>query len=70
MKGPYGRLRYDVQRLWQCPVCQRFERTGGQVVTLPCRSCRSRPDQPNDVWMRLVEELGTTAETPHEPKSP
>ncbi len=51
MKGPYGRLRFDVRRLWQCPSCRRFERTGGEVVNLVCRACRGTAE----VWMNLVE---------------
>jgi tRNA(Ile2) C34 agmatinyltransferase TiaS len=55
MKGPYGRLRFDVRRLWQCPRCGRFERSGGDVVTLSCRVCRLHSTEPHQVWMKLVE---------------
>lgn len=37
MKGPFERLKYDMRRLWECPVCRHHERTGGQVTSLFCR---------------------------------
>lgn len=55
MKGPYGRLRYRVQRVWQCPVCQRRERTPGSVVARRC-TCQAKSDPSRMVWMQLIEE--------------
>jgi hypothetical protein len=54
MKGPYGRLKFVIRRLWQCPNCQRRAWTTGQVVTRAC-SCSAPGDGP-PVWMTLVEE--------------
>ena len=53
MKGPFGRLRFDVRRVWECPVCHRRDRTGGDIVTLICR--RDRKAAGPDVWMKLHE---------------
>ncbi|HYT92514.1 MAG TPA: hypothetical protein VEL76_27610 [Gemmataceae bacterium] len=55
MKGPSGRLRHDVRRVWQCPACGSEERTGGAVVNLAC-PCGERCDPPRRVWMRLRDE--------------
>jgi hypothetical protein len=55
MKGPSGRLRHQVLRLWQCPVCQRREHTGGDVVTRTC-DCLSQTQPPRWTWMRLIED--------------
>jgi hypothetical protein len=61
MKGPYGRLRFDVRRLWECPRCGRFERTGGAVVTLPCHVCGQTEDGAV-VWMKLIEAAAPPAQ--------
>ena len=37
MKGPYERLKYDLRRVWECPVCHRRERTEGLVTSVGCR---------------------------------
>jgi hypothetical protein len=64
MKGPFGRLRFDVRRAWECPLCHRRESTGGQVVVLTCRNCKAAaPGQ--DVWMHLHEESNQSGENPH-----
>lgn len=68
MKGPGGRHRHPIRRLWQCPLCQRREWTGGDVVT---RRCRCRPDAPEQPWMRLVEDPPRRREaTPPERAAP
>jgi len=36
MKGPYERLKYDLRRVWECPVCRARVRTGGNVTSLLC----------------------------------
>ncbi len=41
MKGPYERLKYDLRRLWECPVCKRRERTDGGVTFRHC-ACRAK----------------------------
>jgi hypothetical protein len=66
MKGPYGRLRFDVRRLWQCPVCGRFERTPGSIVTLVCRACGTNSAGSGEVCMKLVEGPPTSSETANE----
>ena len=54
MKGPSGRLRLQIRRLWQCPACGRREWTSGQVVT---RACTCTPaDASHPVWMTLVAD--------------
>jgi tRNA(Ile2) C34 agmatinyltransferase TiaS len=55
MKGPKGRLHREIRRTWECPVCGRHEKTGGQVVNQRCEDC-ARAQPPRDVWMRLVED--------------
>jgi hypothetical protein len=55
MKGPRGRLKHDVRRVWECPACGKRERTGGQVVTRLC-PCQADAAPPRQTWMRLVEE--------------
>lgn len=55
MKGPAARWKFDVRRVWECPACQRRERTGGQVVNLLC-DCQLRGESPHRTWMRLIEE--------------
>lgn len=55
MKGPSGRLRFDVRRVWECPLCRRREKTRGTVVGLRC-DCVAKKDPSRHTWMRLVEE--------------
>src|SRR3954471_2836842 len=54
MKGPLGRLQLRVRREWRCPVCDRREFTGGQVVNLRC-DCLAHNDPPRTTWMMLIE---------------
>ena len=54
MKGPGGRLRFDIRRLWECPVCHRRELTAGDVVARLC-TCSAKTDPPRQVWMKLIE---------------
>lgn len=55
MKGPSGRLRLDVRRVWECPMCHRRQKTSGSVVNLLC-DCQAKSDPPRQTWMMLVEE--------------
>jgi hypothetical protein len=55
MKGPGHRNRFDVRRVWECPVCGRRVLTGGRIVHLEC-TCSSK-DAPKRTWMRLVEGI-------------
>lgn len=54
MKGPGGRLRFDLRRVWECPVCHRKDWTSGDVVNRLC-TCSAKTDPPRQVWMKLVE---------------
>lgn len=55
MKGPYERLKYDLYRVWECPVCHHRERTGGTRVSLLC-GCQKKSPLGQAVWMRLVDD--------------
>jgi hypothetical protein len=55
MKGPAGRIRNQVRREWRCPVCDRRDFTGGEVVHRQC-DCLARNDPPRLTWMMLIEE--------------
>jgi hypothetical protein len=55
IKGPKGRFKHDVRRVWQCPACGRRAWTGGNVVNRLC-PCGAGEDPPRPTWMRLVEE--------------
>jgi hypothetical protein len=63
MKGPKGRMKHDVRRVWECPACGKRERTGGQVVNRLC-PCQLGADPPRQSWMRLVEERPGGETTP------
>ncbi|HZT83222.1 MAG TPA: hypothetical protein VFA26_23535 [Gemmataceae bacterium] len=63
MKGPGGRLKFDVRRVWECPACHHRARTGGDVVNRAC-DCQADADPPRQVWMRLVEETPVRPEPP------
>lgn len=55
MKGPYERLKYDLRRVWECPVCAHKDRTSGAVTTRLCR-CQRKEHPTKQVWMRLIED--------------
>jgi hypothetical protein len=55
MRGRAAWWKYDVRRIWECPVCHRRARTGGDVVNRPC-DCLAKADPPGQVWMQLVED--------------
>ena len=55
MKGPYERLKYDLRRVWECPVCAHKERTSGAIATRLC-GCQEKTPLPEQRWMRLVED--------------
>ena len=59
MKGPYQRLKWDLRRLWECPVCKRRERTAGTVTFRHC-PCQMQKLDGKPVVMKLVED-----EPPH-----
>lgn len=55
MRGPYERLKYDFSRVWECPNCQRRERTGFTTTSCFCR-CRAKEEGSPLVCMKLVED--------------
>ena len=57
MKGPYERLKYDMRRVWECPVCHHHERTEGHVTAVVCK-CQSKEKPTDRVHMKMVEEGG------------
>jgi hypothetical protein len=73
MRGPYERLKYDLRRVWECPVCKRRERTPGTVTYRHCQ-CQMKQLDGRPVVMKLVED-GVQRVTPpitirHEPLPP
>ncbi len=54
MKGPYERLKYDLRRIWECPLCHHRERSHGRVTVLFC-GCQQK-QQRERVSMKLVED--------------
>lgn len=73
MRGPYERLKYDLRRIWECPVCKRRERTAGTVTFRHC-NCRMKQVDGQPVVMKMVED-GVQRVTPpitirHEPVPP
>jgi hypothetical protein len=69
MKGPGERLKHDFRRVWECPVCHRRERTGGDVTFLLC-ICQRKASPAERVWMKLVHEhvRGSEAPLPEPPQ--
>ena len=55
MRGPYERLKYDLRRMWECPVCKRRERTAGSVTFSHCL-CQMQQLEGQPVVMKLVED--------------
>lgn len=54
MKGPFERLKYDLRRLWECPLCHRRERTEGNSTARQCGCAAKTGGAP--VAMKLVED--------------
>lgn len=73
MRGPFERLKYDLRRIWECPVCKRRDRTTGEVTTLFCR-CNTADANALGNCMQLVEADGIRTVPPivliHEPLPP
>lgn len=55
MKGPYQRLKWDLRRLWECPVCKRQDRTPGTVTFRHC-PCQMQKLDGKLIVMKLVED--------------
>src|SRR5262245_18040091 len=73
MKGPFQRLKYDLRRLWECPVCKRRERTSGSMTFRHC-SCQLKQLDGKPVVMHLVadsvQRLTPLITIHHEPLPP
>lgn len=54
MKGPYQRLKYSMLRIWECPECNRRERTNGTHTTNVCDCTFGETKKMQS--MRLVED--------------
>jgi hypothetical protein len=70
MRGPFERLKYDLRRLWECPVCKRRDRTTGTVTFRHC-SCQMNKADGKFIVMKLVEDsvqrLTPVVRIKHEP---
>jgi hypothetical protein len=55
MRGPYERLKYDLRRVWECPVCHHRERTGGDVTFRIC-PCQEKVEPREAASMKLIDE--------------
>ena len=55
MKGPHERLKYDLRRVWECPLCKRRERTSGAASSRLCM-CQMKQVDGQPVVMKLVED--------------
>src|ERR1700682_5569682 len=51
MKGPRSRHKFNVLRIWECPLCQKRAFEPARVAHRAC-SCQGK-DRPT--WMRLIE---------------
>lgn len=58
MKGPFERLKYDLRRLWECPLCKRRERTDGSVTFRLCTCPGKGVPEGQRTPMKLLEEAG------------
>ena len=63
MKGPGGRVKFDLRRIWECPACQQRELTSGDIVSRQC-GCGANADPPRTTWMRLIETKPVRAPAP------
>src|SRR5262245_10129016 len=55
MKGPSERLKYDLRRVWKCPICGHLERTTGCATSQLCH-CQSQVAAGLRRWMTLIED--------------
>ena len=58
MKGPFERLKYDLRRLWECPLCKRRERSDGTVTSHFCTCSGKGTEGGQRTPMKLLEEAG------------
>lgn len=71
MKGPFERLKYDLRRLWECPLCKRRERTDGSVTFRFCTCPGKGVPEGQRTPMKLLEEAGhrTVPEVTYQPRA-
>ena len=71
MKGPFERLKYDLRRLWECPLCNRRERSDGTVTSRFCSCPGKGVPEGQRTAMKLLEEAGhrTVPEFTYQPGS-
>jgi hypothetical protein len=73
MRGPFERLKYELRRLWECPVCHKRERAPGSVTSRLCLCQMKQPDG-RPVVMKLIEDGPQRVVPPvviaHEPLPP
>lgn len=55
MKGPQERLKYDLRRLWECPVCKRRERVAASQTFRFCQ-CQLKQADGKPVVMKLLQD--------------
>ena len=55
MRGPYERLKYDLRRGWECPLCHRKEKADFLITNRFC-NCRQKKDGGPLVSMKLVDD--------------
>ena len=55
MKGPHERLKYDLRRLWECPVCKRRERVAASQTFRFC-NCQLKQADGKLVVMKLIQD--------------
>lgn len=70
MKGPFERLKYDLRRLWECPLCKRRERSDGAVTSRFCPCPGKGASEGARITMKLLEEAGhrTVPEFQYQPR--
>jgi len=72
MKGPSERVKYDLHRVWECPVCKRRERSTGAASFRHC-SCQMKQLEGRPVVMKLVvdgvQRVGPPIMITHEPQT-
>jgi hypothetical protein len=69
MKGPFGRSKHDVRRIWECPRCHRRLKTGGEAVSLVCE-CSAADGTPQRTFMNLVEPPPSPRKKSQDPPAP
>ena len=50
-----GWLKNDVRRMFECPVCKRHRRGGGDVIAIEC-DCQVSNEGGSPVFMKLVQD--------------